>query len=100
MNISLEDLRLLLGRSFDEGWNGHFELKQECIEQILENYLVERDEDILVPVIPHGSQNKEDSNISNLGITVTTSSPNLDSNYYYYCTHGNSTLNTNDDSII
>jgi hypothetical protein len=90
MNISIDDLKVLLSLAFDQGWNGHFDLKSECVDKILEEYL---------------EKNKEKLDVSNLGLTLTTNVSNFDSNYYYYSAHSdtiNGALTTSvlDDSII
>lgn len=71
MNISKQDLQLLLQRAFEEGWNGYFDLKEESVNKIIEDYL---------------------NRSSDLGITITTSFENNYSNYYYYCGPNSNTM--------
>lgn len=71
MNISQQDLKFLLEKAFEEGWNGCFDLKDESVDKIIEDYLEKS---------------------SNLGVTITTSFENNDSNYYYYCSPNSNTV--------
>lgn len=39
MLISREDLVDLLGKSFEEGYSGYLEMKEDCVNLILESYI-------------------------------------------------------------
>lgn len=74
MNINIEDLQNMLGSAFDCGWNGYFDLKQEYISQLIEDYIKKQ------------KSNSSNLDTANLEISVLTNQ-NINDNYYYYCAH-------------
>jgi hypothetical protein len=65
ISISEDELRRLLEDSFEQGWGGYFDLKDECVDKILKDFLSRR-------------------SIENNSLTVSMTSTNIGTSYYSY----------------